>query len=174
MFIWWQTHEGFQLTVYSVIEATQFLLQEGVEFVLTERFCQDSLEEYFGHQRKLVFDFRVCFYPLPLQQINKYKADIDQLGQQFEQQTKDFEEEKRRLVAEERAKCGRETSVMRSKLKSVTQQLILMKNTLDNIKREHQDLRINCLKLGTRIKPAIREVIKQVGFTSCSSHVSRH
>ena len=53
MFISWQTHEGFQLIVYSVIEATQFLLQEGMEFVLTERFCQDSLEEYFGHQRKL-------------------------------------------------------------------------------------------------------------------------
>ena len=53
MFISWQSHEGFQLTVYSVIEATQFLLQEGMEFVLTERFCQDSLEEYFGHQHKL-------------------------------------------------------------------------------------------------------------------------
>ena len=53
MFISRQTHEGFQLTIYSVIEATQFLLQEGMEFVLTERFCHDSLEEYFGHQRKL-------------------------------------------------------------------------------------------------------------------------
>ena len=46
MFISWQTHEGFQLTVYSVIEATQFLPQEGMEL-------QDALEEYFGHQRKL-------------------------------------------------------------------------------------------------------------------------
>ena len=53
MFISWQTREGFQLTVYSVIEATQFLLQEGMEIDLTERFCQDSLEEYFGHQHKL-------------------------------------------------------------------------------------------------------------------------
>lgn len=95
-------------------------------------------------------------------EISKYKADIDQLGQEFEQQTKDFEGEKKRLVAEERAKCGRETSVMRSKLKSVTQQLIVVKNTLDNIKREHQDLRISCLKLGTGIKPAIRGVIKQI------------
>lgn len=34
MFILWQTHEGFQLTVYSAIEATQFLLQEGMEFCL--------------------------------------------------------------------------------------------------------------------------------------------
>ena len=53
MFISWQTHEGFQLIVYSVIEATQFFLQEGMDFVLTECFCQDALEEYFGHQRKL-------------------------------------------------------------------------------------------------------------------------
>ena len=53
MFISWQTHEGLKITVYSVIEATKFLLQEGVEFILTERFCQDSVEEYFGNQRKL-------------------------------------------------------------------------------------------------------------------------
>jgi len=33
--------------------AMQFLLREGMEFVLTERFRQDSLEEYFDHQRKL-------------------------------------------------------------------------------------------------------------------------
>ena len=46
MFISWQTHEGFKVTVHSVIEATKLLLQEGVEFVLTERFCQDSVEEY--------------------------------------------------------------------------------------------------------------------------------
>lgn len=53
MFLSWQTYEGYQITVYSVIEATKFLLQEGMEFVLTERFCQDPVEEYFGNQRKL-------------------------------------------------------------------------------------------------------------------------
>ena len=30
---------------------TKFLLSEGFEFVLTERFCQDDLEKYFGYQR---------------------------------------------------------------------------------------------------------------------------
>lgn len=53
MFLSWQTYEGFQITVYSAIEATKFLLHEGMEFVLTERFCQDPVEEYFGNQRKL-------------------------------------------------------------------------------------------------------------------------
>ena len=53
MFLSWQTHEGFQVTAHSAIEATKFLLQEGEKFVLTERFCQDPIEEYFGHQRKL-------------------------------------------------------------------------------------------------------------------------
>ena len=53
MFLSWQTHKGFQVTTFSVIEATKFLLNEGMEFVLTERFCQDALEEYFGTQRKL-------------------------------------------------------------------------------------------------------------------------
>ena len=28
-------------------------MSEGVEFVLTERFCQDEIEEYFGSQRQL-------------------------------------------------------------------------------------------------------------------------
>lgn len=31
----------------------RFLLGEGMEYILTERFCQDTLEEYFGNQRKL-------------------------------------------------------------------------------------------------------------------------
>lgn len=53
MFVSWQTYEGFQISVHSAIEAAKFLLQEGMEFVLTERFCQDPLAEYFGSQRKL-------------------------------------------------------------------------------------------------------------------------
>ena len=53
MFISWQTYEGFQITVRSVIEVWKFLLQEGMEYVLTERFCEDIVEEYFGSQRKL-------------------------------------------------------------------------------------------------------------------------
>lgn len=53
MSVSWQTYEGFQISVHSAIKATKFLLQEGMEFVLTERFCQDPLEEYFGSQRKL-------------------------------------------------------------------------------------------------------------------------
>ena len=34
-------------------ECVSFLLSEGMEFILTERFCQDPLEEYFGNQRKI-------------------------------------------------------------------------------------------------------------------------
>ena len=53
MFISWQTYEGFQITVHSVIEVCKFLLQGGMKYVLTERFCQDIVEEYFGCQHKL-------------------------------------------------------------------------------------------------------------------------
>lgn len=53
MFISWQTYEGFKMTSFSAIEATKFLLEEGMEYVLTKRFCQDPVEEYFGSQRKL-------------------------------------------------------------------------------------------------------------------------
>ena len=48
MFISSQTYEGLKITVNSIIEATQFLLQHQIKYVLTERFCQDPLENYFG------------------------------------------------------------------------------------------------------------------------------
>ena len=53
MFISWQTYEGFQITVNAVIDICKFLLQEGIEYVPTERSCQDPGEEYFRSQRKL-------------------------------------------------------------------------------------------------------------------------
>ena len=51
MFLSSQTHEGLQISVHSHIEAIQFLLQQGFQYVLSERFMQDVLEDYFGHQR---------------------------------------------------------------------------------------------------------------------------
>ena len=53
MFISWQTYQGLHITTNSIVEATKFLLREGCEYILTERFCQDPLEQYFGNQRKL-------------------------------------------------------------------------------------------------------------------------
>ena len=34
-------------------KSVQFLLSHNVKYVLTERFCQDPIENYFGHQRSL-------------------------------------------------------------------------------------------------------------------------
>ncbi len=51
MFLSIQTYKGLQITVKSVIDLTKFLLGEGLVGVLTERFCQDDVEEYFGCQR---------------------------------------------------------------------------------------------------------------------------
>ena len=53
MFISWQTYEGFQITVNAVIDTCKFLLHKGMEYVLTELFFKDPVEEYFGSQRKL-------------------------------------------------------------------------------------------------------------------------
>ena len=53
MFISWQTHEGFQITVHSFKEVVKFLLEHRVSYVLSERFCQDDLENYFGRQRAI-------------------------------------------------------------------------------------------------------------------------
>ena len=44
-----QTFEGFKIFVYSHIEAIQFLLQEGFQHALSERFMQDIVEDYFAH-----------------------------------------------------------------------------------------------------------------------------
>ena len=51
MFISQQTYSGIKVSVNSIIEVAKFLISEGLEFVLSEKFCQDPLEEYFGHQR---------------------------------------------------------------------------------------------------------------------------
>ena len=53
MFLSHQTYEGLLISSYSLVEATQFLLQNGLKFVLTEKFNQDVLEEYFGRHRAL-------------------------------------------------------------------------------------------------------------------------
>ena len=39
-------------SVRSFVEMGKYLLQQpGVQFLLSERFCQDPLEAFFGHQR---------------------------------------------------------------------------------------------------------------------------
>ena len=53
MFISLQTYEGIQITVHSFIEVCRFLLEQGVPYILSERFCQDDLENYFGRQRAI-------------------------------------------------------------------------------------------------------------------------
>lgn len=50
MFLSLQTYAGLKIAVYSHIEVIQFLLGEGFRYVLFERFMQDVLEDYFGHQ----------------------------------------------------------------------------------------------------------------------------
>ena len=53
MFLSWQTYERLQITVYSINEAVKYLLGIGMSFVLTKRFNQDVLEEYFGRHRSI-------------------------------------------------------------------------------------------------------------------------
>ena len=48
MSVLWQSYEGLQITVLSFKEACKFLLQQGIPYILSERFCQDDLENYFG------------------------------------------------------------------------------------------------------------------------------
>jgi hypothetical protein len=52
MFLSLQTYEGLKIAVHSHVDIITFLLSEGFKYVLTERFMQDVLEDYFGHQRE--------------------------------------------------------------------------------------------------------------------------
>ena len=53
-FISWQSYEGLQITVLSFKEICKFLLEHGVPYILSERFSQDDVENYFGRQRSIV------------------------------------------------------------------------------------------------------------------------
>ncbi|XP_062585102.1 uncharacterized protein LOC134246755 [Saccostrea cucullata] len=53
MFISFQTHEGIIMTVKAFVEATKYLLQHNLPYVLSNDFCQDPLEEHFGRHRRL-------------------------------------------------------------------------------------------------------------------------
>ena len=53
MFLSQQTYEGLQMTVHSLKEIVPFLLANDLQYVLSERFCQDDLENYFGRQRAI-------------------------------------------------------------------------------------------------------------------------
>ena len=53
MFLSQQTYEGLQITAKSTVELARFLLTSGMKFVLTEKFNQDVVEEYFMRQRSL-------------------------------------------------------------------------------------------------------------------------
>ena len=50
MFLSSQTY-GVKISSYSHMEFMPFLLGEGFKYVLTERFMQDVVEDYFRHQR---------------------------------------------------------------------------------------------------------------------------
>ena len=53
MFIAEQTYEGIKMSIFSLKECIPYLLNNGVQYILSERFCQDSLENYFGKQRAI-------------------------------------------------------------------------------------------------------------------------
>ena len=53
MFLSYQTYHGLKMTIYSIKEVVPFLLKNGFDYVLSERFCQDDVENYFGRQRAI-------------------------------------------------------------------------------------------------------------------------
>ena len=53
MFLSIPTYNGIRISISSLKEIVPFLLQNGFEYVLSEKFCQDDLENYFGRQRAI-------------------------------------------------------------------------------------------------------------------------
>ena len=52
MFLSFPTYEGLRMTVHSLKEVVPFLLKNG-DYVLSEKFYEDDLENYFGRQRPI-------------------------------------------------------------------------------------------------------------------------
>ncbi|KAK7481904.1 hypothetical protein BaRGS_00026812 [Batillaria attramentaria] len=53
MFLSQQTFKGMVTTLKAFPEVTRYLLRHGVQYVLSNKFCQDPLEKHFGRQRGL-------------------------------------------------------------------------------------------------------------------------
>ena len=53
MFLTHQTYKGLVMTIKSFQEATRYLLNNGVQYVFSNRFSQDPLEAHFGRHRSL-------------------------------------------------------------------------------------------------------------------------
>ncbi|KAH3840591.1 hypothetical protein DPMN_114043 [Dreissena polymorpha] len=51
MMLSYQTLDGFYITVNSMRECVKFCLNQGMDFDLTEKFNQDSIEQHFGIHR---------------------------------------------------------------------------------------------------------------------------
>ena len=54
VFLSHQTYKGLIMTIRSFKEATKYLLDNGIDFVLSNKFCQDPLEARFGMYRGFV------------------------------------------------------------------------------------------------------------------------
>ena len=53
MFLPWQTYEGLRMTILSLSVVVPNLLIKGLKYVLSEKFCQDDVENYLGRQRAI-------------------------------------------------------------------------------------------------------------------------
>ena len=53
VFLSHQTYKGLIMTIISFKEATKYLLDNGIDFVLSNKFCQHPLEARFGMYRGL-------------------------------------------------------------------------------------------------------------------------
>ena len=53
MFVSLQTYHCIQITVRSTVKAVRLFFQNGCIFILTERLCQDTVEEYFGSEKQM-------------------------------------------------------------------------------------------------------------------------
>ena len=53
VFISWKSYEDLQITILSFKEFCKLFSEQGIPYSLSEIFCQDDLENYFGKQRAI-------------------------------------------------------------------------------------------------------------------------
>ncbi|XP_031564254.1 kinesin-like protein KIFC3 isoform X2 [Actinia tenebrosa] len=95
-------------------------------------------------------------------EIYKLKGEMERLHKQAERDKQKREYETKRKLEEERQSSEKSSRLMKAKLDNTVLQVKLLSTVIKQIKRQYKDLKIETLKMATAIKPAIKDVQRQI------------
>lgn len=95
-------------------------------------------------------------------QVYKLKGEVELLHKQTQREKERMDFEIKKRLEDERLNSQKATRTMKAKLDNTVLQVKLLSTVIQQIKRQYKDLKIECLKMATAIKPAIKDAQKQV------------